>query len=89
MPFYMFQARYTAAAIKAMVDNPQDREAAARPLTHTSPFVILSPLISPKINISHLYILSEELFQSNGRLYLKRVKHRHSSAFSSTGSYYC
>jgi len=32
MPFYMFQARYTAAAIKAMVDNPQDREAAARPL---------------------------------------------------------
>jgi uncharacterized protein with GYD domain len=32
MPFYMFQARYTAAAIKAMVDSPQDREAAARPL---------------------------------------------------------
>jgi len=32
MPFYMFQARYTAAALKAMVDNPQDREAAARPL---------------------------------------------------------
>jgi uncharacterized protein with GYD domain len=32
MPFYMFQARYTADAIKAMVDNPQDREAAARPL---------------------------------------------------------
>ena len=32
MPFYLFQARYTPAAIKAMVDNPQDREAAARPL---------------------------------------------------------
>ena len=32
MPFYMFQARYTAAAIKSMVASPQDREAAARPL---------------------------------------------------------
>lgn len=32
MPFYMFQCKYTAAALKAMVDNPQDREAAARPL---------------------------------------------------------
>lgn len=32
MPFYMFQGRYSVAAIKAMVDNPQDREAAARPL---------------------------------------------------------
>jgi uncharacterized protein with GYD domain len=32
MPFYMFQGRYTAAALKAMVDNPQDREAGARPL---------------------------------------------------------
>lgn len=32
MPMYMFQARYTAAAIKAMVDKPQDREVAARPL---------------------------------------------------------
>jgi uncharacterized protein with GYD domain len=32
MPFYLFQGRYTAAALKAMVDNPQDREAAARPL---------------------------------------------------------
>ena len=32
MPMYMFQARYTAATLKAMVDNPQDREAAARPL---------------------------------------------------------
>ena len=32
MPFYMFQGRYSAAALKAMVDNPQDREAAARPL---------------------------------------------------------
>lgn len=32
MPHYMFQARYTAAAIKAMVDSPQDREAPARKL---------------------------------------------------------
>ncbi len=32
MPFYMFQARYSTDAIKAMVDNPQDREAGARPL---------------------------------------------------------
>ncbi|MCB1437364.1 MAG: GYD domain-containing protein [Rhodobiaceae bacterium] len=32
MPFYLFKARYTAGAIKAMVENPQDREAAARPL---------------------------------------------------------
>jgi len=28
----MFQGRYSAAALKAMADNPQDREAAARPL---------------------------------------------------------
>ena len=32
MAFYLFKARYTAAAIKAMVDNPQDREAPARKL---------------------------------------------------------
>ncbi len=32
MAFYLFQASYTPAALKAMVDNPQDREAAARPL---------------------------------------------------------
>lgn len=32
MAFYMFQGCYTPAAIKAMVDNPHDREAAARPL---------------------------------------------------------
>lgn len=30
MPLYMFQARYTSDAIKAMVANPQDREAPAR-----------------------------------------------------------
>jgi uncharacterized protein with GYD domain len=30
MPFYLFQASYTPAALKAMVDNPQDREANAR-----------------------------------------------------------
>ena len=29
MAFYLFQASYTAVAIKAMIDNPQDREAAA------------------------------------------------------------
>lgn len=32
MGFYLFQASYTPAALKAMIDNPQDREAAARPL---------------------------------------------------------
>lgn len=32
MPYYMFQGRYSPAALKAMVDNPQDREAAGRPL---------------------------------------------------------
>ncbi len=30
MPFYLFQASYTPAALKAMVAKPQDREAAAR-----------------------------------------------------------
>lgn len=32
MPFYLFQARYTPAAFKAMVDKPQDREPPARKL---------------------------------------------------------
>jgi uncharacterized protein with GYD domain len=32
MPFYMFQGRYTAEALKAMVKTPQDREKAARAL---------------------------------------------------------
>jgi uncharacterized protein with GYD domain len=32
MPYYMFQGRYTPASLKAMVDNPHDREAAVRPL---------------------------------------------------------
>ena len=32
MAFYLFQASYTPAALKAMVDKPQDRETAARPL---------------------------------------------------------
>jgi len=32
MSFYLFKGCYTAAAIAAMVDDPQDREAAARPL---------------------------------------------------------
>lgn len=30
MAFYLFQASYTPTAMKAMVENPQDREAAAR-----------------------------------------------------------
>ena len=30
MAFYMFSASYSPDAIKAMVDNPQDREAAGR-----------------------------------------------------------
>ena len=30
MPFYLFQGSYTTAAIKAMVENPQDREGPAR-----------------------------------------------------------
>lgn len=30
MSLYMFQASYTALAIKALVNNPQNREAAAR-----------------------------------------------------------
>ena len=32
MSFYLFQGRYTTASLKAMVDEPQDREAAAREL---------------------------------------------------------
>ena len=32
MPLYMFQGQYSGAAIKAMVENPQDREAPARAL---------------------------------------------------------
>ncbi len=32
MPFYLFQGRYTPAAIKAMIDTPQDRAAGARPM---------------------------------------------------------
>ncbi|MDJ0629371.1 MAG: GYD domain-containing protein [Rhodobacter sp.] len=30
MPFYMFQGQYTSDSINAMIDTPQDREAAAR-----------------------------------------------------------
>jgi uncharacterized protein with GYD domain len=29
MPFYLFQARYAPVALKAMIDKPQDRKAAA------------------------------------------------------------
>ncbi len=36
MPFYIFQGRYSTAALKAMVDNPQDREAAARALVEAA-----------------------------------------------------
>ena len=32
MPHYMFTGRYSTDAIKALVDSPQDREAAARTL---------------------------------------------------------
>ncbi len=32
MPFYLFTGRYTAASLKALVEKPQDREAAARKL---------------------------------------------------------
>ena len=32
MAYYLLQASYTPVAIKSMVDNPHDREAAARPL---------------------------------------------------------
>jgi uncharacterized protein with GYD domain len=32
MAYYLFQASYTPAALKSMTDNPQDREAAARPI---------------------------------------------------------
>jgi uncharacterized protein with GYD domain len=36
MPHYLFQGRYTAAAINAMIDDPQDREAAARKLIESA-----------------------------------------------------
>ena len=32
MAFYLLQASYTPTALKALVETPQDREAAARPL---------------------------------------------------------
>lgn len=32
MPFYLFQGKYSVESMQAMVANPQDREAAARPL---------------------------------------------------------
>ena len=32
MPFYLYQLAYSGDAIKAMVENPSDREAAARKL---------------------------------------------------------
>jgi uncharacterized protein with GYD domain len=32
MPFYLYQLAYSSDAIKAMVEKPQDREAAARKL---------------------------------------------------------
>lgn len=36
MPYYMFQGRYSTAALKAMVDKPQDREAAGRKLVEAA-----------------------------------------------------
>ena len=36
MAYYMFQGRYSTDAISAMVDNPQDREAAARALVEAA-----------------------------------------------------
>jgi len=35
MPFYLFQASYTPEAFKAMIENPQDREAPARALVES------------------------------------------------------
>ena len=35
MPHYMFQGQYSGAAIRAMVENPQDREAPARALAES------------------------------------------------------
>lgn len=32
MPFYLFEAKYTGAAIRALVDKPQDREPPAKKL---------------------------------------------------------
>lgn len=32
MPFYLFKGKYSAASMKSMLDKPQDREAAVRPL---------------------------------------------------------
>jgi uncharacterized protein with GYD domain len=36
MAYYLFQGRYSTDAIKAMVDNPHDREAAARALVEAA-----------------------------------------------------
>ena len=46
MPFYLLSARYTAAALKAMVDKPQDREASARPLVEAVGGNTTSPISS-------------------------------------------
>jgi uncharacterized protein with GYD domain len=35
MPFYMLHGRYSPSAIKAMVSNPQDREASAKKLSES------------------------------------------------------
>ena len=36
MPHYMFQGRYSAASLKAMVDTPQDREVQARKIVEAA-----------------------------------------------------
>ncbi len=35
MPYYMLRGRYSPSAIKAMVSNPQDREASAKKLAES------------------------------------------------------
>jgi len=35
MPYYMLHGRYSSSAIKAMVSNPQDREASAKKLAES------------------------------------------------------
>ncbi len=36
MPHYLFRARYTSDSLKAMIENPQDREQAARSLVESA-----------------------------------------------------
>ena len=36
MPHYLFRARYTSETLRAMIENPQDREQAARRLVESA-----------------------------------------------------